>query len=241
MTTTNNNDNILNINWEQYNLSELHKHATSVYRQGGGSRPDVLLININGHQAILKDHNQSDRWFSLLLGPLLVWRESKALRKLAELKGIPNLLCQPDRRSILMEYHESQQITRLVDQQVQWDVFFKQLSTLIMQMHQYGVAHNDLRNPTNILITPDGRPVLVDLVACFCRGQTWNWPANWLYEKFSRVDLSAITKLKSKVAPHLISENDIKAEEIAGSAGMAARQAGQWVRQITRLFFTKNK
>jgi len=229
----------VSINWTHYSRHQLRQHATTVYRQGGGSRPDVLLIDIDGHYAVLKDHNQTDKWFGLLLGPLLAWREGKALSKLANLDGVPNLLNKPDKRSLLIEHRESEQIVKLEEISVDWPDFFAQLSKLIKQMHQSGVAHNDLRNPTNTLVTPDGKPVLVDLVACFCQGQSWNWPNNWLFQKFCGVDLSAITKLKSKVAPHLISDNDLTAEQIAGSAGMAAKEFGQWVRRITRIFFTK--
>ena len=209
-----------------------------MFRQGGGSRPDVLLIEIEGHKAVLKDQAAADKWFAMLIGPLLNWRECKALRKLTALECIPNLLSVPDSRSFLMSYHASEQITRLNAIEPDWPDFFDQLKNAIDQVHSAGVAHNDLRNPTNTLITPKGEPILVDLVACFCRGQNWNLLNHWLFDKFTKVDRSAITKLKTRVAPELISDEDVLPEQIAGKAGMVAKGLGQWIRKLSRKLFT---
>lgn len=225
--------------WSNYSLADLREHATKSFRSGGGSRPDVLLINISGNLAILKDQNQADKLFATFIGPLLNWRECKALEKLQDVSCVPDLLARPDSRSFLMSYHESEQITRLEQIDVSWPSFFDELNEAIAQIHVAGVAHNDLRNPTNILVTPGGKPVLVDLVACFCRGRAWNLPNLWLFDKFSQVDQSAITKLKSRVAPELISSDDVIAQDIAGKPGMAVRQLGQLIRRVSRRLFTK--
>lgn len=229
----------MSFNWSDYTLEQLRSNATHTFRQGGGSRPDVLLIEINGHKAVLKDQSGADKAFALLVGPILNWRECKALKKLAHVSCIPDLLGQPTRRSFLMSYHESEQITRLEKFTPDWPTFFDQFSAAIDEVHQAGVAHNDLRNPTNTLVTPDGKPILVDLVACFCRGQRWNLLNQWLFTKFSQVDLSAITKIKGKVAKDLIKNSDVKPEDIAGSFGMAAKGLGQWIRKASRVLFTK--
>lgn len=229
----------MSFNWSDYTLKQLRSNSTHTFRQGGGSRPDVLLIEIDGHKAVLKDQSGADKAFALLVGPILNWRECKALKKLADVRCIPDLLGQPTRRSFLMSYHESEQITRLEKFTPDWPTFFDQFSAAIDEVHQAGVAHNDLRNPTNTLVTPDGKPILVDLVACFCRGQRWNLLNQWLFTKFSQVDLSAITKIKGKVAKDLIKNSDVKPEDIAGSFGMAAKGLGQWIRKASRVLFTK--
>ena len=225
--------------WSDYSLTELRKHATHTFRQGGGSRPDVLLIEIQGQRAVLKDQNGADKMFAKLVGPILNWRECKALSKLAALDCVPDLLSKPDARSFLMSHHESEQITRISGSQPDWPDFFKKLSAAIQKMHNAGVAHNDLRNPTNTLITPSGDPVLVDLVACFCEGQRWNLANRWVFDKFCQVDRSAITKMKQRLAPQLLNDDDVQAEQIAGRPGMALRSLGQLIRRISRKLFTK--
>lgn len=229
----------MSINWSQYSRETLRASAIQSFREGGGSRPDVLLIEIDGMQAVLKDHNATDRLFALLIGPLLTWRECKALKKLAAVDGVPNLLAQPDTRSFVMAFHPSEQVTKSKQTNRDWPAFFIKLEALVNIMHAHGVAHNDLRNPTNILITEDSEPVLVDLVACFCKGSSWNWLNHWVFEKFCRVDYSAITKLKTRLAPELITDNDIQAEQVAGTLGMSLRALGQGIRRLSRLLFTK--
>ena len=172
----------MSLNWSDYSLQELRAHATHTFREGGGSRPDVLLIEIDGERAVLKDQNGADRWFALLIGPLLNWRECKALTILTDVDCIPMLLGKPDKRSFLMSYHASEQITRLQEFEPDWPDFFARLAAAIDKVHQAGVAHNDLRNPTNTLINQAGEPILVDLVACFCRGQRVPLQAQRLHE-----------------------------------------------------------
>ncbi len=228
----------MTFNWQKYSTQELREHVIATFREGGGSRPDVLLIEIEGHKAVLKDQGGADKWFAKIIGPLLNWRECKALTKLANVDCIPDLLSVPDRRSFLMSYHESEQITRIDKFVPDWPDFFNQLKQALAQVHAAGVAHNDLRNPTNTLVSKNGEPILVDLVACFCRGKAWNKPNLWLFNKFTQVDLSAITKIKSRVAPQLLGEDEIQPEEIAGKAGMAAKALGQWIRRVSRKLFT---
>ena len=229
----------MSFSWTDYSLEELRAHATKSFRDGGGSRPDVMLIEIDGHQAILKDQNGADIGFAMFVGPILNWRECKALSKLAAVDCVPKLLHKPDKRSFLMTYHKSEQITRLSTKQPNWPDFFDKLSTAIDQIHAAGVAHNDLRNPTNTLVTDEGEPILVDLVACFCQGQSWNLLNQWLFEKFCQVDKSAITKIKTRVAPELLNDQDVIAQDIAGRPGMAARSLGQIIRRLSRRLFTK--
>lgn len=228
----------MSIDWSKYSLLELREHATHTFRDGGGSRPDVFLVEIEGQLAVLKDQGGADKWFALLIGPLLNWRECKALTRLDSVECVPKLLGKPSARAFLMTYHESEQITRLQKHQPEWPVFFDELRRAIDEIHAAGVAHNDLRNPTNTLVGADGKPILVDLVACFCRGQSWNIINLWLFNKFTQVDLSAITKIKGRLAPQLLDENDLAAEQIAGKFGMVARSFGQWVRRVSRRIFT---
>ena len=138
-----------------------------------------------------------------------------------------------------MSYHESEQVTNLDKFTPEWPDFFNKLQHAIAQIHAAGVAHNDLRNPTNTLVTPEGEPVLVDLVACFCQGGAWNIPNQWLFKKFCQVDQSAITKIKKRVAKDLVSKQDIESEQIAGRAGLFAKNLGQLIRRISRRLFTK--
>jgi len=41
----------MSVIWSNYSLEQLREHAIQSFREGGGSRPDVLLIEINGQRA----------------------------------------------------------------------------------------------------------------------------------------------------------------------------------------------
>jgi RIO-like serine/threonine protein kinase len=226
------------VNWQKFSKSELRDFAIKTYRQGGGSRPDVFLLEHQGEQAVLKDHDGMDKWFAKLIGPLLAWREAKALKKLTPVSGIPNLLCQPDKRSLLMENIIAEQIVNSGNSKYNATEYFKSLKELITAMHKQGVAHGDLRSPTNALIDTNGKAALVDFVASLHQGPSWNIFSRYFFNKMALVDFSAITKLKKRIAPDLLDDTDFEAIDVAGKKGLAFRKAGQWVRAISRKLFS---
>ena len=227
-------------NIQDLSLQELRQHVATEYRSGAGSRPDVLVIEFGGEQAVLKDHNQCDFWFGRVLGPLLAWREAKALMRLRDLDGVPRLLSRPDSRSILMQHLPGIQVVRY-GENPDWPTYFHHLTRLINEMHDIGVAHCDLRSPTNVLVAEDNRPVLVDFVACFCRGSAINIIANPVFRQLARVDHSAVIKLKRVVSPGLLTASEAQDNHIGGRAGQFFRWVGMKIRGISRaLFVTRN-
>jgi serine/threonine protein kinase len=226
------------INWSQYNKAELRSFAVQTYREGGGSRPDVFLLEKEGFQAVLKDHDGMDKWFARVVGPLLAWREAKAMVRLEEVLGIPKLLSKPDARSLLMEHVDARQIVHVDGAEYESTDYFLSLKDLIERMHAAGVAHGDLRSPTNALIDSEGNAALVDFVASINKGADWNIVNHYFFEKMSLVDFSAITKLKKRIAPELLDDSDIESADIAGRKGMLFRKMGQWIRIISRKLFS---
>ena len=220
----------------QYSLEELRKSAVEAFRTGQGTRPDVLLIEVDGKRAILKDQNACDRWFAMLIGPLLCWREARALQRLKAISGVPQLLTKPDARSLLMEYVDVEQAIK-TQQAQDWQAWFNKLEELIQRMHKAGIAHGDLRSPGNVLIDKQGNPVLVDFVASSGQGAGWNIIANTIFHGLCAVDESAVVKLKSIIAPELL-DNAAASNHVGGKAGLFLRALGQGVRKLCRLLFT---
>lgn len=224
----------MSFDWKTYSLEQLYKYTTESYRQGGGSRPEVSLVDINGHKAVLKDHNKMDPKFAFLVGRLLVWRELKALKRLDAVTGIPNVLAVPDSRAILMEHINARQVVTVDRNEYDVKQYLVKLRDLIDKMHVAGVGHGDLRSPTNALIDDKGDAALVDFVASINRGATWNVVNRYLFSKMMLVDISAITKLKKRIAPELLDDTDFETSSIAGKKGLLFRQIGQWVRKVSR-------
>ena len=216
----------------------LRMHAVRSYRKGGGSRPDVLVINVAGELAVLKDHNASDRGFAKVLGPLLSAREAKALRQLNGLAGVPGLYARPDRRCLLMEHIAGQPLRKV--EHTNWSAFFSALEALLRHMHARGVAHCDLRSPDNILVRDDGMPAVVDFVSCVFRGPSWNLAWRWIFERFRAADIQALGKLKAYVAPELLTARQRETLNDRSSLERVARWIGVNVRELSRRVFTKD-
>lgn len=210
----------------------LYARALTYYRRGGGTEPHVAVIEYDGLRAVLKDYGASPGWFGRWLGPLLIRREVQALRCLAGIEGIPALYCRLDARAVLMEYVPAQPWSKMRPQAEA----FARLERLVAAMHGRGIAHCDLRSPSNILVDDAGRPYLVDFVARIRRGPAWNLPWNWLFAKFRRADRNALAKLKVRYAPELATADERARARHRGLLDRFARRLGAGIRNLTRLF-----
>mgnify|MGYP000512244350 FL=1 len=74
--------------------------------------------------------------------------------------------------------------------------FYTALLQTIQAMHQRGVAHGDLKKKDNILITPDGHPVIVDLGTAVLQKPGWHPLNHRLFDLIKRTDLNAWVKHK---------------------------------------------
>lgn len=220
-------------NWQDCTRSELHASALRYYKCGGATEPEVALLERHGERAILKDYGRTPGWFGRWIAPILIWREATALSRLHDIAGVPRLYRQIDRRALLMEYLPAQPWAQAP---APADISYERLRTLIDAMHERGVAHCDLRSPSNILIDADGWPQVVDFVARIQRGRAWNLPWNWLFRRFCSADDGALIKLKQRFAGHLVSAQEQAAAAHRGPTERVARQVGAGVRRLTRLF-----
>lgn len=209
----------------------LYARVETYYRHAGGTEPNVAVVAHADGRAVLKDYGAAPGWFGRLLGPLLIRREAQALACLAGLDGIPALYARVDSRAVLMEHVPGKPWPRMRPE----PVAFERLEALVSAMHERGVAHCDLRSPSNILVDDQDRPYLVDFVARVRRGAAWNLPWNWLFARFCLADRNALAKLKLRYAPELATADERKRAR-HGRLDRLARRLGAAVRSVTRLF-----
>lgn len=223
-----------------FSLEQLHAHATQIFRRGGGSRPEVLLIRSGAEEAVLKDFTKTDRWFRRLVGPLSVRREARALEQLAGTRGVPRLLRRVNRYALLMEYIPGASAREVPPGGLPPE-FYERFYRLVDRLHDAGIAHCDLRSQGNILIGADGEPHVVDFTAHFRRGRRWNPAARWLYAKFCEADRVAVARLKKSHAPELLNEAEKQAlvRDRKTPLERGARFIGKSVRNLSRWFLTK--
>jgi len=212
--------------------AQLHACADAYFKAGGGTEPEVALVACGSARAIFKDYARTPGWFGRLLAPVLLWREASALATLDGMVGIPKLYRRIDSRGLIMEYLPATPWPQAKAS----DAAYTRLATLVDAMHTRGVAHCDLRAPSNMLVGDDGTPYIVDFVARMRRGQRWNLPWNWLFHEFVRADESALAKLRVRFAPKLATDDDRALLEQRGPLERFARGLGAGIRRLVRFF-----
>lgn len=222
----------------QSNLEDLHRAVVHRYVEAGGSRPAVAVVRAADGEAVLKDYNHCDRLFAVLIGPLLVWRETAALARLQGTPGVPRLLRKLGARAFLMEHLQGATAARKRPETAQ-PQFFERLWQLVERIHARGVAHCDMRRSGNILVDETGEPYLVDFVSsAFLR--PWWHPLGWLFPLLCQADRDAIIKLKHRVRPDLVSETE-RGRLNHNWIGRLARGFGALVRDIFRFLLIRRR
>lgn len=227
---------------QELTSESLHHKAVRIYRQGGGSRPEVAIIKIDDQEMVLKDFARCDPWFSRILGTRLARREAIALQRLDSVAGVPKLLTRIGKKALLMEHVPSRNVKEYPKGELPKEAITRLLQ-LVADMHQCGVAHCDLRSFGNILIDEQDQPHLVDFTAHFKQGKPWNPITRWLFKRFCMADFVAIARIKRRHAPDMLSEEEKLALQKDRKTFLerGARMFGKSVRNISRWLLTRNK
>jgi len=128
------------------------------------------------------------RW----LARRLLAREARALAALEGQRGFPQLISVS--RTVLEREHLAgvpMQVGKPRD-----PAYFRAAAKLIRRMHRLGVVHNDLAKEPNFLVTPDGRPAVIDFQLA------WHAPQRGrLFRVLAREDLRHLLKHKRTYCP----------------------------------------
>ncbi len=217
--------------WTTLTRADVDRLTVEVYREAWRARPEVRRIRMAGCDAVVKDYGRSSNIFKHVMGTFLATREAAALRRAEGIPNIPKLYGLARPWILVMQYVESRQVTeldeadreRLLDQG-----FFDQLTALIAQLHGRGVAHGDLEKLENILISPGGEPAVVDFAAAILSGL--NPLAALALPYIQQNDRRAVYKLKSQLAPKLLTTAEDETLHTRGRAEVTFRRARKYIR-----------
>ncbi len=166
----------------------------------------VYLRDTGTRQIVVKQ--PMGRGLALWLRRAMLRREYTAYQRLAGVPGVPRCFGLQDDGSLLLEFLEGEPYRETAGALRDRDRFFSELLQSILAVHAVGVAHADLKRRGNILISPDGRPVLLDFGSAVLRTGRGGWLNGLLFRQICRMDLNAWVKLKYRRRYDLITAED---------------------------------
>ncbi|MBW2617097.1 MAG: hypothetical protein JRD02_13110 [Deltaproteobacteria bacterium] len=194
--------------FDSLKLSELPKIHCGILRKPSSTRPTIWIVEENGVRAVVKDYSTSKFLFRNSVGRFLVWRESKACRKMKNLKGIPSLYRVIDGLALVLEEIPGRNLEELEDRMEIPQAFFDALKDLVAGFHKRGLAHCDLKRAPNTLLGNDGLPYIIDWSASISEKEFGLFPLNLIYRRFLSDDYVAIIKMKLRHTPGAVTQKE---------------------------------
>lgn len=129
------------------------------------------------------------------LRQLMIRREHDIYRRLDGIPGIPRCYGLQGGNRLVLEFVDSHSLRLSKNELPDREKFFAELLEILQNTHAAGVAHGDLKRKDNILVTPEGRPYLVDFGSAVAKkeGAFLN---RWLFRQACKIDLNAWIKHK---------------------------------------------
>ena len=121
-------------------------------------------------------------------------RECKAYARLRGLAGVPKCYGLVAQRYLVLEYVRGTPYrgARFEDR----DAWFRSLLALIREIHRRGVSHGDLKSKSNLIVTPDGLPCVIDFGTTVVRKEGFHPINNRMFEYLKQLDINAWVKHK---------------------------------------------
>lgn len=167
--------------------------------------PDVILLERDGHRAVLKDVRARPLLTRRLWCRGALRREINAMTRLRGMPGVPAILGRVDDDAFVMQWIDGRPLPPRRLREELGTAFFDELQVVIREMHGRGVAHGDLRR-RNILSTADGHPCLIDFETALADGP--GIVRRWAFRFLTRVDEWTVLKIFGRYYPHALDEQE---------------------------------
>ena len=126
-----------------------------------GNQGILFKLNLGGKSYLIKRANKSNV-FLRYFNQRALNRELEIYNKLKGIHGIPNCFGMTWRGDLILEYIEGQSYRDKQYELAGNQSFFQELLDLILNIHNKGIAHGDLKRKDNILVNKDNQPFLID-------------------------------------------------------------------------------
>jgi hypothetical protein len=217
----------------QFDRGALECGACELLRDGRWANARVSLFRSGAAQWVVKDFAPRSFWVRNTLGRLLLQRELRALQKLAGIDGVPGSAFRVDAHAIAARYIPGTTLGKVPAERLNAS-FFAALERLLQQVHARGIVHLDTRGTGNMLMTPDGRPALIDFQASLATHwmpQAWR---RWLddldmtgvYKKWLQHDPDSMGEQRRALYEHMTRRRRLWVARGYAGAAKRKRSAG---------------
>jgi len=131
-------------------------------------KPDLLLYEVGGERIVLKDYGSKPQAWLRLWGSMTTRREARALRALRGVRGVPALRGRPGPFSVAMSYVPGERACAADPRLRGNERFLEALEDVVRQVHARGVVHLDLKHRSNLHVSAEGAPVILDFESALC-------------------------------------------------------------------------
>ncbi|MBQ6470913.1 MAG: hypothetical protein IJJ33_02935 [Victivallales bacterium] len=189
-------------------LDELLSHAEPLKLAKSIGDADVFRASGEGQELLLKTYRQRPWLMRLLLGKRCLANEYSALDYIQShaLARVPRPLGWLDENSYAIEYIPNLGHVENPEhhpEKTQSRSFFEELVSMVLVLHEHGIAHGDLRR-ANILVGKDGHPWLIDFATSVNLNTSRLLLRKLYFRMFRVMDLHSLGKILQMTYPELV-------------------------------------
>lgn len=202
-----------------YCLEKLFKRdfyaATGLYRRASDDRTDVPA------QIVLKIYHTEPLGLIPLgwLGRRLCDREVFYYQQLNRIEGTTRFFGRFGESGYIREYVPGCHLREYREEIEPGKEFYDLLEEQLSAIHSLGMSHNDLNKPENILVKPDGSPVIIDFQ--IASRFAWRWPickqvGRRILRYLQSIDHYHLAKHHRRGRPQDFTEEEVRAAKKKG-------------------------
>jgi predicted Ser/Thr protein kinase len=183
---------------QPFSRADLERGRTEILSSGRWANAVLYRFEHAGATWVVKDFRGRSFLVRNLIGRLLVRRESRALSRLAGIPGTPQGAFRIDAHALAYRFVPGRHLRGRRGAAPLGPDFFPALERSVRAMHESAqLAHFDLRNAKNILVTEHGEPLMLD----FQSAVGMHWMPGPLRRFAEQIDFAAIYKHWKKRSP----------------------------------------
>lgn len=184
-----------------FTRAQMYEAPTRLLRDGRAANACVSCVSYAGKEWTVKDFSSRNFWVRTFLAPFLLRHELKILRQLHGIDGVAHECFAIDSEAIAIRFLPGRPLSCLKAGEVTTE-YLEQMEALLTAIHARGVVHLDTRGTGNWLVSPEGKPLLIDFQAAL---RTHWMPQSWRHI-VELIDLSGVYKKWLEWHPETIGE-----------------------------------